>query len=47
MNPPRASLQFGLNQTDVFAADKNGTIHVMWVLNASAWSSAPIVAIQH
>jgi hypothetical protein len=45
--PVAASQQFGISQTDVFAADKSGTMHVMWVLNAGAWSSAPIVAIQH
>jgi hypothetical protein len=45
--PVAASQQFGISQTDVFAADKNGTMHVMWVLNAGAWSSAPIIAVQH
>ena len=33
-----ASQQFGLNQTDVFAVDKNGTLQVVWVFNAGAWA---------
>jgi hypothetical protein len=33
-----ASQQIGLSQTDVFAVDKNGTLNVMWVVNAGAWS---------
>jgi hypothetical protein len=45
--PVAASQQFGISQTDVFAADRNGTMHVAWVVNAGAWSSAPIVAVQH
>ena len=40
--PVAASQQFGLTQTDVFAVDNNGTLHVMWVVGAGAWASVPI-----
>jgi len=36
--PVAASQQFGLNQTDVFVVDKNGTLNVLWVVDAGAWS---------
>jgi hypothetical protein len=32
-----ASQQFGLNQTDVFAADKNGQLEVFWAGGGGAW----------
>nr|WP_232460145.1 hypothetical protein [Burkholderia ubonensis] len=40
-----ASNQFGLSdQTDVFAVDGNGTLHVAWVNGAGGWNGpAPIV----
>ena len=31
------SQQFGLNQTDVFAIDKNGQLDVFWVAGGGAW----------
>ena len=34
--PVAASQQIGLNQTDVFVVDKNGSLQVMWVVNAGA-----------
>ncbi len=45
--PPGGSLaaaqQIGLSQTDIFAVDKNGTLDVMWVVNAGAWAGpAPL-----
>jgi hypothetical protein len=41
--PLAASQQFGLNQTDVFAVDNNGTLNVAWVVEAGAWTGpAPI-----
>jgi hypothetical protein len=33
-----ASRQFGLNQTDVFAVDNNGTLTVTWVVGAGNWT---------
>jgi hypothetical protein len=36
--PVTASQQFGLNQTDVFVVDKNGTLNVLWVAASGAWS---------
>jgi hypothetical protein len=36
--PVAASQQLGLNQTDVFVVDKNGTLNVLWVVEAGAWS---------
>ena len=39
-----ASQQFGLNQTDVFAVDKNGTLQVVWVFNAGAWGGPGPIA---
>ena len=35
--PIAASQQFGLSQTDVFVVDKQGSLQVMWVVNAGAW----------
>ena len=46
--PPNAAVaasnQFGIsNQTDVFAVDRNGTLHVAWVVGGGAWNGpAPI-----
>jgi hypothetical protein len=37
-----ASRQFGLNQTDVFVVDKNGTLNVIWVVGAGVWAHVPI-----
>jgi hypothetical protein len=40
-----ACQQFGLNQTDVFAIDKNGTLRVAWVVGAGNWNGpSPIGA---
>jgi hypothetical protein len=36
--PIAASQQFGLNQTDVFVVDRNGTLNVAWVVEAGAWT---------
>jgi hypothetical protein len=36
--PIAVSRQIGLNQTDVFVVDKNGTLAVMWVVGAGAWN---------
>jgi hypothetical protein len=32
-----ASLQFGLNQTDVFVVDHGGAVNVIWVVGGGAW----------
>ncbi len=40
-----ASNQFGIpNQTDVFAADSDGVLHVAWVVSAGNWNGPISIA---